>query len=182
LVERIGFKRPPPPLPSLGTGDGAAPALSPGVSPPAPVPAPVAAPVEAEKETEEKKKDKKRKDKKRSSKEGTTPVPRRSSGVEETPEDQANKAEVIRAEKAVPLERRKAEMEERFRRKSTATSAATQPLLGQVAFQSEAALPPILAGKTNKGRGDRQSLKPPAPAGDSEQGATVKSTTEIEVT
>ena len=46
LVERFGFKRPPPPLPSLGAGDGAAPALSPGVSPPAPV----AAPVEAEKD------------------------------------------------------------------------------------------------------------------------------------
>ena len=57
-------------------------------------------------------------------------MPRRSSGAEETPEDQANKAEVIRAEKAAPLERIKAEMEERFRRKSTATSAATQPLLG----------------------------------------------------
>ena len=114
LVEQHGLRRPLPPPPPPGPVPGVPEALNSGGSPPVSKSAPVVPPVEVAKEVAEKPKEKKKKDKKGSPKEESKPLPRRSAGVEETPEEQSRQADVIRAGRAAPLEREAAATEEKI--------------------------------------------------------------------
>ena len=140
LVEQHGLRRPLPPPPPPGPVPGVPEALNSGGSPPVSKSAPVVPPVEVAKEVAEKPKEKKKKDKKGSPKEESKPLPRRSAGVEETPEEQSRQADVIRAGRAAPLEREAAATAGRaapLAREAAATAGRAAPLEREAAATEE---------------------------------------------